>query len=407
MKKSKTKSPFTRYKLNLVLMALAAFTFLSWRIYFLPETTREGPIKIRHTLLQEPKVYDKWQYFDIDGYDVKASSSFKLSYGDRLEVAGVLKSGKIDNPKIEIVGVSRWQKTLFSARSGLKAKIFAALPEPQASLLAGIVLGAKENLPENFGQDLRKTGTIHVVVVSGYNISVVAGFLIGLSRFIKRGRATILGIVGIVFYTLLVGAEPPAVRAAIMGGLAFTATTLGRQRFSLYALTLSAYLMLVVKPTIIADVGFQLSFLATAGIILFQEAIFAFFKFLPRPFSDDLATTLAAQSLVVPVIFYHFGSVSAISPVANAAILWLIPLATIFGFIFLAASLTIPLVAILISWLLWALLSSFVFLVAAFAKLSFAYLTFAPGNLWPLIIYYIVLASLVLYLKNARMARAQ
>ena len=165
--------------------------------------------------------------------------------------------------------------------------------------------------------------------------------------------------------------------------------------------------MLMFKPAIVWDVGFQLSFLATAGIILFQERIVAFLKFLPKPFNDDLATTLAAQSLVVPIVFYHFGSVSAISPVANATILWIIPLATIFGFAFLVASFTILPVAVLLSWVLWALLSSFCFLVVAFSKLSFSYLTFAPGNLWLAGFYYVVLASFVLYLKYARMARTQ
>jgi competence protein ComEC len=265
-------------------------------------------------------------------------------------------------------------------------------------------LGANEELPAEFKEALRKTSTIHVVVVSGYNISVVAGFLIGLSKFIKRQYATFLGLLVIAFYTLLVGANAPAVRAAIMSSAAFFATLLGRQRFPLYFLALAALIMLLVKPTVIGDIGFQLSFLATAGIILFQNKIFQPLKLLPKPFGEDLSTTLAAQSLVVPVLFYHFGSVSAISPVVNAVSLWIIPLVTILGFVFLAVSFALPFIASFLAWILWVFLTIFVFLVEGFGKLSFAYFSFSQGIIWPALFYYAALGLAVFYLKYGRVA---
>ncbi|KKU12222.1 MAG: hypothetical protein A2126_03260 [Candidatus Woykebacteria bacterium GWB1_45_5] len=403
MKKSKTKLRSIK-KVLIVFIIFGLGVVFFWRLFSIEQPKQEGDVKFSATLLQVPKIYDRWQYFDIEGYGVRASSDLRLSYGDKLEIEGVAKEGRLNNPKINVVGSSGWQENLFNLRERLKEKITAALPEPQAALLAGILLGAKEELPVDFKESLRKTGTIHVVVVSGYNISVVAGFLIGLSRFIRRQYAIFLGLVGIAFYTFLVGADAPAVRAAIMGSAAFLATLAGRQRFPLYFLFLAAFVMLLVKPTIVEDVGFQLSFLATAGIIFFQEKILRFFKFVPKAVSDNLATTLAAQSLVVPVIFYHFGSVSAISPLANAALLWIIPIATIFGFVFLAISLVIPFLATVLAWILWAFLTIFVFLVEGFAKVSFAYLSFSAGNFWPALLYYAALVAIIFYLRYVRMA---
>lgn len=426
MKKSRTRSARTelkaqpacrqgrrakrKSKIKVALVAIGIIFLASFLIFLRLSSTNKlenGEVKFTGTLLTEPKVYDRWQYFDINGYRVKASSELEISYGDRLEVVGLAEEGKINNPEINLVGSSGQQKVIYNLRQKLKEKITAALPEPQASLLAGVVLGAKEELPADFKDSLRKTGTIHVVVVSGYNISVIAGFLIGLSRFIKRQYAIFIGLVGIAFYTLLVGADAPAVRAAIMGSLALTATFLGRQRFAFYTLILTAVLMLIVKPTVIQDIGFQLSFLATAGIILFQEKIFAFFKWVPKAASEDLATTLAAQALVVPVIFYHFGNVSAISPLANAAVLWTIPLVTIFGFVFLAASFVVPFLAVPIALILWAFLSIFVFLIEQFSKLSFTYLNFSAGNFWPVLVYYAVFVIFILYLKYVRVAKSE
>lgn len=407
MKRSKARSPQTKLqpKTLLIFFLLAAIIF--WRFSSSFPSPTNGYFKLSATLLEEPRVFGKWQYFDMDVYSVKASSDLILKYGDQLQIEGQMEDSRFQDPEIKVTGSSKWRKILFSLRQNLKNRIFSGLSEPQASLLAGIVLGSKEALSEDFKESLRKTGTIHVVVVSGYNISVVAGLLMGLSRFIKRQFAIILALVSITFYTLLVGADPPAVRAAIMGSVAFTAVFLGRQSFSLYSLMLAAFIMIMFNPTVAIQVGFQLSFLATAGIILFQEKIRKIFRFLPKPFNEDLATTVSAQSLVIPVLFYHFGSVSAISPVVNAAILWTIPLATILGFIYLAISFVVPFLAVILSWILWALLSIFVFAIQLFGKLSFAYFEFESNQLLPLVLYYLVLFFAVFYFKYGGMAGAK
>lgn len=397
LKKTRLSSTNLNPKLLLIILGIAALIFWRFNSFFPIQT--DGYVKAEGTLLEEPRVFGKWQYFDIDVYSVKINSETEFNYADNLKIEGKVVEGRFIEPNIEITGSSTWRKVLYSIRSNLKERIFANISEPQASLLAGIVIGAKEGLPQNFEESLRNTGTIHVVVVSGYNISVVAGLLMGLSRFIKRQFAIILALAAITFYTLLVGADPPAVRAAIMGAVAFGAVFLGRQRFSLYALGLAGFIMMMLNPIVVTDIGFQLSFLATVGIILFQSKILKFLQILPKPFNEDLATTLSAQSLVVPVLFYHFGSISAISPVANALILWTIPLVTIIGFVYLATSFIIPVVAALIAWILWALLSIFVFVVELFGKISIAHFEFESNQLLPLVVYYLGVILLVFYFK--------
>ena len=405
MKKSRTKSVLFKSFLNLFIAIFLFSGLLVWRFSTVEPTIKTGRAQFSGYLLQVPKVYDRWQYFDIDGYGIKTSSELKVEYGDKLEINGVVIDGRITSPEIKIMGASVWRQKLFQLRQGLKAKIAAALPEPQSSLLAGIVLGSKEELPTDFKDALIKTGTIHVVVVSGYNISVIAGFLAGLALFIKRQYSVFICIIGIAFYTFLVGAEPPAVRAAIMGSLAFLATFFGRQRFPLYSLLLTAYIMILVSPQVVKDIGFQLSFLATGGIILFQNSLQKVFRSVPKPFGGDLSTTLAAQILVIPAIFYHFGKVSAISPVANSLILWIVPLATILGFIFLVVSFSVSFIAPFLALIIWVFLTVFVLVATAFSKIPFTNLNLTPGNLGPALLYYLVLGLIILYIKNVRMVK--
>jgi len=407
LKKSKIKYRSNRQKLIFLLILSLFIAIYSWRLFNFQFEQKEGNVEIITTVKDEPTVYNNWQYFDADRYSIKARSEGIISVGDKLQIRGVAKKDRIENPKIKKIGTSIFYKKLFYLRNLLKQKILAYLPEPHSSLLAGVVIGSKEALPKDFKESLQKTGTIHVVVVSGYNISVIGGFVLGLSRYIRRRVALILALILIIFYTLLVGAEAPAVRAAIMGVLAYSAVFLGRQHLSIYALLITGMIMVLVNPGVLTNIGFQLSFLATLGIILFREKLNSFFKLLPKPFDEDLATTIAAQSLVVPVIFYHFGSVSALSPLANALVLWIIPLATILGFILLIVSFLLPLVATFLSWIIWALLSIFVSTIEMFAKIPIASFKFSSNEWLPVIFYYLILAACIWYLKYGKLARTK
>ncbi len=394
MKSLKTRSQFTKY-FKLIIFALVIISLVFLRLSSWVEKTSRDPTTFTATLLEEPKVYLGYQYFSINGFKIKTSSKEIYKYGDRLKISGSISGGKLSLSQIKKVGQSTIDKWLYSIRKNLREAIFKALPQPESGLLVGILIGLKEDLPKWFSENLQKTGTIHVVVVSGYNISIVAGIFASSIKFVGRKWSIILSLLAIIFYTFLVGANPPAVRAAIMAGFAFTGLFLGKQRISFYFLFLAGLLMFLINPSVLSEIGFQLSFLATAGILAFQKKIFGFCKFLPTQLREDFSTSLAAQILVYPIIFYHFGSVSAISPLANAAVLWIVPIATIIGFIFLIVSFIFWPLALAISWVVWALLHTFVFLIDVFARLNFTYLVFKQGQICPVLFYYSVLSSII------------
>jgi competence protein ComEC len=281
--------------------------------------------------------------------------------------------------------------------NSLSSKVDELYPPLPAQLVKGLVLGVDE-IDREFKDVLISTGTIHVVVVSGFNISLVGSALLSLSRFVGRKKALVVSFVGIVLYTLITGAEPPTVRAAIMGSLAFGAQGLGRQKESTELLILAALVMLVFDPLLFTDLSFQLSVLATFGIIEFAPRLtkrmrrFGILK-------TDLANTLGAQALVVPLLFFNFGQVSWISPLVNVLVLWTVPIATILGFISLALGFILLPLGVILSWFNLVFLTMFILVVEAFKGVPT--LNFGEAN-WLLFLGYYLLLVGVIMTKGVR-----
>lgn len=222
----------------------------------------------------------------------------------------------------------------FKFRKSAARKIKKYFPSPHSELLLGLIFGINDlNKVPTFNDVLRSTGTIHVVVVSGYNISLVFTLVIGLLGSKYKLRNLITALVVTLVYAVIAGFDPPVVRAYIMGSIVAIAKIYGRLLSGLKVLTFSALLMLVIAPSFILSLSFQLSFLATLGLILYSpffEVVFPSSNVLVK----DLVATLSAQVLVWPLISVKFEQVSLISPIVNALILWTIPLATILGGVF-------------------------------------------------------------------------
>lgn len=281
-------------------------------------------------------------------------------------------------------------------RGQLQGKIADLYPPLPAQLLSGFLLGIDE-FDKDFKAALINTGTVHVVVVSGFNVTLVASALLTSSSFLGRKKALVLSLIGIIVYTLLTGAEPPTVRAAIMGGLAFGAQALGRQKESKELLFLTASIMVILDPLLIGDLSFQLSVLATFGIIQFSPWLVSkLHRF--GPLRSDLANTLAAQALVVPLIFFHFGQVSLISPLVNVLILWTVPLATILGFLSLMVSFIFFPLGQLLAWGNFVFLQVFIMVVNLFKNTPG--LLLPEGNWFLVVGYYLVLAGVVNLLRR-------
>src|SRR3989344_5296412 len=126
----------------------------------------------------------------------------------------------------------------------------------------------KKDLPPALKLALRDTSTLHIVVASGQNLSMVAGFFLSLAGLIKRKHAIVLSLLAVTGYTLLTGAQVPILRAAIMFSLASLATLSGRLKEGWWVLIVTAALMLLLNPEWVYDLSFQLSFLATFGVVV-------------------------------------------------------------------------------------------------------------------------------------------
>lgn len=244
---------------------------------------------------------------------------------------------------------------VYDLKDRLLAAIYRLFPDPEASLLAGILLGVDNQIPQEVNQAFRDTGTSHLIAISGFNIAIIAGvFAFVFTRLLGKRRGALAAGLGIAFYTFLVGASPAVVRAALFGGLTLLGRQLGRRQTGLNSLAFVAALMALFDPFVLWDIGFQLSFAATLGLVLytapFTEAFIQFTtRFLPRNRAERLAgpvgeyflLTLAAQLTTLPVIIYHFRQISLISFAANPLVLPLQPpvmllggLATLLGLVY-------------------------------------------------------------------------
>lgn len=287
-------------------------------------------------------------------------------------------------------------------RQNLDQRISRLLPSPQAELLSGILLGEKKNLPPQLRLALRDTATLHIVVVSGQNLSLAGGFFLVLSGLIKRRTAILIAFSVIIFYTLLTGAQVPVLRAAIMVVLTLLAQVFGRQRDGVWVLILSGCLMLLVNPSWITDLSFQLSFLATAGVLVIAPILERYLLFLPQFIKQDLAITTGAQLMVMPPIIQNFHQLSLVGIAANLLVGWTIPFMMILGSILLIVSFFSQALAQVPALAVGAFLTYFIYIVQFFSFLPFAW-EYVGEQAWMVWVgYYLVLAGIMLSLNNAK-----
>ncbi len=254
------------------------------------------------------------------------------------------------------------------------------LPEPQASLLSGILWGEQKQMDKNLYGALKRTGTLHVIALSGMNITILISLIGKITLFLGRKQSILLSLTLIVIFIVFVGASPSVVRAGIMGSLSLLAVYFGRKSWAMLSLILAAGIMLIINSAWIFDIGFQLSFLATLGIIVLASKPLRKKKGLAGEFleegKENLRTTLAAQVFTLPVIIYNFKQLSLIAPLTNVLVLWIIQPIMVLGFVLsLTTILFLPL-AYPLSWIIWVPLTYFIKVIEWTAKIPLATINF-------------------------------
>jgi len=256
---------------------------------------------------------------------------------------------------IKVVQPSPWWHPLgniLQLRRGIERRVDRLWPDPEAPLLAGLLLGSERYFPPDFAEALRRTGTTHIIAVSGYNVSVVIFIVVELvRRVLPRKRQLMVLTIGIILFALLVGMSASVIRASVMAWVFLLARHLGRRMRVTYALLLSVGLIVLFDVRALQDIGFQLSVLATAGIVWLYPFLSGAFplaqSWMQRPVGQGffrhvswivvqylyatLIVTTAAQILVLPVLITAFGEVSWIAPLANLLVLFAIPWAMLLG----------------------------------------------------------------------------
>jgi competence protein ComEC len=412
-------------------------------------------IELKGTVSQAPDVRDKSTHLYLSGIEMKTDDGWQklngeilifvprfpiYNYGDELLVKGKLETPQaIDNfdykgylanqgiystmlsPQTYLIGTGKGFRPLawvYALRNRLSEAMAATIPEPQASVAQGMILGIKSNITPDLQNNFIRSGTMYILVISGSQFNIVAGILLatGIWLFGKRRFFYIWPALGAIWiYALLTGMGPPAIRAAVMVSIFLFADLLGRQKSTMTAIGFAAAVMAAITPKILGDASFQLTFLSVAGIALITPRLQnwgkniiaaklgeeGFFVKTVNWMADSLWVTLGVTIAIWPLLVYYFGIFSMVSPLASLLVLPALPY--LLGSGTLAAVLGIFLLPIgqIVGWLAWLAASYMLLVINGFAKLTFSAIdvgTISPALVWG----YFAALALILWLIPKR-----
>ena len=453
--------PFLRSNRKLlIVVGLCLFSLLGGGLHFpssLPPVDEHslhsyndlGIVGIQGMVAEEPDVRDRYCMLTFSASEITAGDAKEevsgialirvpryptYHYGDVLKVTGALETPPqfedfnyesylarqgiysiIYYPGVEILERGQGFKPLqliYSLRERLSASLSRALPEPQASLAQAILLGLRGNIPDSVYEAFSRTGSAHLLAISGLHISIIIAMFLSLGILVfGRQRSTYIWLTLAItwLYALLAGMHPPIIRAAIMGSLFLIAEYLGRQRSAIIALAFAAAVMVGVQPDLLWTISFQLSFLAMAGLIL----LYPYFQTLGRKgvaslfgarqrivavgnvVTDGFAATLAAIVAVGPLIAYNFGVVSLVALPATFFSLPALPFIIVTTALVAFLGLFTLLAAQILGWLAWLFLSYLILAVQGFDALPHSSFEVSIVSAWHLRAYYAILAGVI------------
>ncbi len=287
-------------------------------------------------------------------------------------------------PEVTVLGLGGHpvRRALLQVKARLQQAIDRSLPEPQSSLFSALLLGTRGGLPRPLLDAFAIAGLTHLIAISGSQITLVVSLLRGVAPYlgVSRPRA-FWGISALlVGYLVLIGAPASAVRAGIMGWLLLLAYHLGRQSHPWPIFALAAAAMAWQEPRILRDdVGFELSFAAVAGLILWQPTFERWLRRVPQRggLRTALAMTLAAQLMTLPLVLVRFGRLSLVAPLANVLVVPLIAAVTVVGIGLLAAALILPALGWALLLPAWGALTYLVAVAGFASRLPYAAVAWA------------------------------
>lgn len=452
-------SRFSFLSSHLYILALPVLFFLGSAYYQLRQPTigafhiafyndREYELLITGTLAEPPDYRDTYTNLTlnveaVDSGDgdlpvsglllVRVAPNEEYEYGERIRLRGTLKTPpeneefsyrdylarqnihsymtSADVTRLPGDGGNPFYRAVYRFKARLLENTYRLFQDPEASLFAGILFGVDTGLPKRLQDAFKNTGTAHIIAISGFNIAIIAGLFFSIFRWIlKNDRwGAVLAVIFIFLYAFLVGADPAVMRAAVMGSLSLFAKQVGRRNTGINTLAVVAMVMAFINPLILWDVGFQLSFFATLGLILYAEPFSALTarllekltgqenNVLVNILNENVILTLAAQVMTIPLMAYYFQRISLISFIANPFILPVQPAVMIVGGLAAFTSLILYPLGQFIAWIAWAFAGYTIRVVEFFDDIPNGVIVLGDVPLWIIAMTY---ASLLLITFN-------
>jgi competence protein ComEC len=342
-----------------------------------------GAFRVAATLPRYPVVVPGDRVV-VDGAVRERPDSPYGEYLLRIGAVGTLTSRRLEvEPAPDDPG-----RRLEGLRRGAAEALATVLPEPEAGLAAGILIGLRDRVDRDLAAAFTTAGVSHVVAISGWNIAIVAAAIAAMAGRLGRRRRSVVTILAIVAYVAFAGASASVVRAALMAGVVLLARETGRAGRAVSALGLAATLLLIADPKLIGDAGFQLSSLATAGLIAWATPLTGWIETagrgrVPHWLAESLGVSLAAQAATLPIILVSFGRLALLSPVVNLVVVPLVAPAMAVGLIALVGGIVVlagapPMVGAIVAVPGWVILRILVAVVDAAVALPFASVTLSP-----------------------------
>ncbi|MFN8384274.1 MAG: ComEC/Rec2 family competence protein [Anaerolineales bacterium] len=362
---------------------------------------------------------------------VRVAENEEYEYGERIRVRGQLQTPP-ENEEFSYrdylarSGVYSYMKTaevtrlpgsggnlifipVFKLKATLLEHTYRIFQDPEASLLAGILFGVDTGLSRKLQDAFKNTGTAHIIAISGFNIAIIAGVFHSIFKNIFGAKwGALVAIVAVFLYSFLVGGDAAVLRAAIMGSMSMVAVLLGRKQWMIGSLFFVAAVMALINPLVLWDIGFQLSFFATLGLILYAEPFSNYTANLISRFSkqdnsaivkilnENVILTLAAQVMTIPLMAYYFNRISLISFVANPFILPVQPAVMILGGVAVFASLIFLPLGQFLAWIAWPFAGYTIRVVEFFNRVPHGVLILGDVPLWFIYSTYITLLAVTL-----------
>ncbi len=375
-------------------------------------STPTGSILVTGALLARVPIGTQAAYGDrvsLQGHLVTPSENDDFSYRDYLANHGIYSY--MAYPSMAVINQAQ-ASPIYAAILWVRERavnlVNSLYSDPEASLISGIVLGVQSGIPQDVQEAFRLTGTSHIVVISGFNITIVAlVFGTVFSRLFGKRWGALIATIGIIFYTLLVGAGPAVLRAAFLGLLTLFGHQLGRRQTGVNSLAFAAAILALVTPTILWDVSFQLSFAATLGIMLYAEPLTHWFARLAERYTPPMMArrvtgvvsayillTLAAQLTTLPLMAYYFKRISLTALITNPLILPAQPPLMILGGLSILAGLLFQPLGQLIAWAAWPFATFSIRSVEWLATVPHGSLPTGKITLVLILLFYVILFSI-------------